>query len=68
MNVYVLSQHWNGESYGNWQSTILGVYSSKEDAESLMHKEMDKIDQQYAREYQFTVQELTINQPIQPTH
>lgn len=68
MNVYVLCSHWNAESYGNWQTRLLGVYSSKEDAESLMDMEMNKIDQQFAHDYRFTVQEFTINQPIQSIH
>ena len=68
MNVYVLSKHWNGEGYGNWLTTILGVYSSKEDAESLMDKEIDKIDQEFALDYRFTIEEFTINQPVQLLH
>ena len=68
MNVYVLCRHWNGESYGHWLTTILGVYSSENTAMSLMHMEMDKVDQEDASEYRFTVEEFTLNHPVHLLH
>lgn len=62
MKVYVLQELWNAESYGHWQTTILGVYSCKDDAERIMRDEKSKLDSDDLRDYDWVVTECTINQ------
>ena len=64
MKLFVLLHHWNDESYGNWDTTIKGVYQSKQSAEDYLRQleASHSWDDQYntPNDNRYSIQEHTL--------